>query len=311
MHRLEQNLMSKNGQTVIWLSNQFLTYSQGQKLKTISQYVEQYAVARGTIQSALKFLQAAGAIELKARGHLGTFLTNINYQRLWEFAGLGSILGLMPLPYTKRYEGLATGLYDAFKNSDLPFNLAYMRGAQNRLDMLETGVYDFAITSKLAILDNSQNNKKFRMVYEFGENSYVTKHGLIVRQGLEQFESGMKIAIDESSPDQQMLTRQEFIGKQVEYVPVSYNQILQKLENKDVDAAVWNFDELQEKNIPYQLIPLKNQEAIKMDRNGTIAVVVMYHKNHNAENIIRQLVDFGKIEQIQAQVLKHKRIPMY
>lgn len=311
MKKFEEALMSKNGQVIVRLSREFLSCREGQRLKTVSQYVEEYQVARGTIQLAFKFLQESRAVSVKSRGHLGTFLLKADYQRLWDIAGLGSILGLMALPYTKRYEGLATGLYETFRDSGLPFNLAYMRGAQHRLDMLENKVYHFAITSKLAILNSNVQNKRFKIIYEFSEGSYVTKHGLILRPGLKKLASGMRLALDESSPDQRILTKKECQGIAVDYIPMSYNQILQKLESGDVDAAVWNFDELKEKNFHYNLIPLKNREAIDLDRNGTVAVMAIDYSNGYVGDIITRLVALDKIEEIQAEVLSRKKMPAY
>ncbi|RRD96254.1 GntR family transcriptional regulator [Clostridiales bacterium COT073_COT-073] len=311
MNYHEIELMSKNGQIVVQLSRNFLSYQEGQRLPTISQFVEEYKVARGTVQSALRYLSESGAVTLQARGHLGTYVINIDYQRLWTISGHGAILGLMPLPYTKRYEGMATGLYQSFCQAKIPFNLAYMRGARHRLEMLEQGVYHFAIVSKLAVEDMMTHGKKFKIIHQFSEESYVTEHGIILRQGLKRLESGLKIALDESSPDQTLLTKKECQGIEVVYVPMSYNQILSCLETGEVDAAIWNLDELQEKNISVHLVPLQNKEARKFDRAGNRAVIAIDFANSYIGDIMAKLVDFSEIEKIQQLVVGHKKIPMY
>lgn len=311
MKTYERKLMSKNGLIIVSLVREFLSFQEGQRVPTITQYVERYGAARGTIQSALRFLSESGAMEFQARGHLGTYVIKIDYQKLWKISGLGSILGLMPLPYTKRYEGMATGLYEAFRSAGLPFNLAYMRGAAPRLEMLEKGIYHFAIISKLAALNIQNTGRRFKIIHEFSVESYVTKHGVILRRGLDKIRDGMKIALDESSPDQTLLTQKECQGINVTYVPMSYNQILSQLEAGQVDAAVWTLDELREKNLAFAQIPLQNEEAKALDRDGTKAVMVIDFANTYIGDVLNQLIDFQLIEELQRQVVEQNKIPMY
>lgn len=311
MKNYEKELMSKNGQAVVRLGKEFLNFQEGQRLQTVEKYAEKYEMARGTIQLALRYLTESGAVSLQSRGHLGTYITGLDYQKLWDISGLGSILGLMPLPYTKRYEGMATGLYETFRQADLPFNLAYMRGASYRLQMVEKGIYHFAVVSKLAVRHVETTGKRFKIIHEFSEESYVTKHGVILRQGLKELKSGIKVALDESSPDQSLLTKKECQALQVEYVPTAYNQILARIETGEVDAAVWNLDELQEKSISGHIISLKNEEARELDRDGTKAVLAIDFSNGYIGEIMARLVNFLKIEQIQSKVVKNKKIPMY
>ena len=52
---------------------------------TVAFLSEKYETARGTVQSSLKLLQDYGAIKLESRGHLGTFITYIDYLKLLEY----------------------------------------------------------------------------------------------------------------------------------------------------------------------------------------------------------------------------------
>ena len=108
------------------------------------------SLGRGTVQGALRLLEEMGAIRLESRGHLGTFLSRKDDQALWEIAGMSHVVGVMPLPYSRKYEGLATGLVEAFREINVPFNLAFMRGSTHRIDALQSGRYDFAVVSGLA-----------------------------------------------------------------------------------------------------------------------------------------------------------------
>ena len=144
-----QKLLSKNGLSTMALAKEFMSCDIGSKIPTVSELNEKIGLARGTIQNSIKFLQDNGAIKLESKGHLGTYLISKNTLILLAFAGITSIVGVMPLPYSKKYEGLATGLIVTMENQySIPASMAYMRGAENRIAMLLAERYDFAIVSK-------------------------------------------------------------------------------------------------------------------------------------------------------------------
>ena len=94
-----KKLMSKNGAVAVLLAREFISLGPSDRISTIGDYAKQYETGRGTVQAALKLLQAEGAVSLESRGHLGTFISAIDYQKLWR-GGLGTIRGVMPLPYS-------------------------------------------------------------------------------------------------------------------------------------------------------------------------------------------------------------------
>ena len=109
-------------------------------------------------------------------------------------------MGVMPLPYSKRYEGLATGLYKAFEKADIPFSLAFMRGAGKRIEALGLGKYDFAITSKLAATHEKSKVEYIEIMHVFKEGSYVGEHIILFKDNnISEIEDGMKIGIDPAS----------------------------------------------------------------------------------------------------------------
>jgi hypothetical protein len=52
------------------------------------------------------------------------------------------------------------------------------------------------------------------------------------------------VGVDDSSFDQKSLTLGYFPNKKVSYFPLVYNQILTCLRNKQIDAGVWNKDDV-------------------------------------------------------------------
>lgn len=305
-----QTLLSKNGRVTMQLAKDLLTYDLGDRIQTIESYTKAFESSRGTVQAAFKFLQGVGAIQLESRGHLGTYILGIDYRKLWEITDIGSIMGVMPLPYSKRYEGLATGLFRAFEAANIPFSLAFMRGATKRIDALNLDKYHFAIMSKLTAQMELEKNPSLKIVAVLKEESYVRNHVVIFREkDAKEILPGMRVAIDPSSVDQVMLTKGECEGIPVNFVEVSYNQILHKLERNEIDVAIWNGDEIEEKSFDFNVQPMKNPMGEKGKRDDTAAAIVI--NKPEIEDIFKRFIDIEMIESIQDQVVKNQMIPVY
>lgn len=305
-------LMSKNGRAIMLLAREMFSYEVGDRIRTISAYVELLDISRGTVQSALKFLREDNCILLESRGHLGTFLVKVDHKKLWGYSDFGVIMGAMPLPYSKRYEGLATGLYMAFEEKEIPFSLAFMRGANKRIEALNFGKYNFAILSKLAAETQQKTHQGLHIVHEFQPGSYVGNHVVIFREETcTRIQDGMRVGFDATSIDQSMLTEVECEDLDVSYVATPYNQILQKLDMNEIDAAIWNVDEIKEKNLDFHVQPLRKELAQKLDYKGTVATIVVSTESLVIGRIMRRLLELDAVEEIQKRVIEDKIMPMY
>lgn len=312
MDRYKNQLMSKNGRITMLLAKEMLRYYEGYRIKTVGEYADSFEMGRGTVQAALKFLQEAGAIRLESKGHMGTYIDQIDYEKLWSISDLGTIMGVMPLPYSKRYEGLATGFYKTFEKGNIPFSLAFMRGATKRIEALTLGKYNFAVISKLAARKEIEKSASIEIIHEFGEGSYVGNHVIIFRDGkTNAVVDGMRIAMDPTSIDQSILTAYECEGKQVEYVTTPYNQIIQKLKNNEIDAAIWNVDEIEEKNLDFSILPFSNPKTRQIDKEDTIATVVVNKNNIELGDVLKRFINIAEVEEIQKKVMNQEVIPIY
>jgi len=309
---MKKELLSKNGLAISRIAREFILLKVGDRIDTIREYAARFGFGTGTIQTALKVLAEGKAVELESRGHLGTYIAYIDYHELWDIAGLGSITGVMPLPYSKRYEGLATGFYKAFEGAGIPFNMAYMRGASRRLEGLEKGKYDFAIMSKLAADKIIESGGALEIVFDLGKYSYVGGHKVLIsKPKYKEIKSGMKVALDKNSLDQYLLTYYECEGKQVTFEEIPYNQILKKLLDKSIDAAIWNIDEIEERNLNIPYYDMKNQKISEINEDDTRAVVVVKKYNGDFGNILKKFIDPKDILNIQQKVIKGEILPSY
>lgn len=308
MSDVQNLIMNKNGIVSMALAKLLMQLTIGDRIPTFSELSQQTNVARGTLQNAMKLLQSTHAITLESRGHLGTFLMSKNMKILLEFANISSLVGVMPLPYSKHYEGLATGIISAMENEhNIPVNMAYMRGARNRLSLMLEGRYDFALVSKLAVNESLSQGAQLQIIKEFGAKSYLSNHVIVFSDAsINAIEDGMRIGIDNDSIDQTNLTNYVTKNHKVRYVNLNYNQILNKLSSKDIDAAVWNEDEIKES---YPNIHYKQIDGI--DENDTIAVIVANKNAIELCTLLTQLVDVDTVLSIQHLVALGKMIPRY
>ncbi len=312
MSKFSEMLLHKNGKVILALAREFLTFSPGERIDTVARYANRFVTGRGTVQSALKFLQKVGAVALESRGHLGTYIVSLDYKVLWEAADFGAIMAVMPLPYSARYEGLATGLFTAFEEAGLRFSLAFMRGATKRIDALLEGKYNLAVMSKLAATLEMEKGAAITVLHEFGPHTYVQDHVVVFRDpAATKIQEGMRVALDPASVDQVILTCYECQGLQVHYVETPYTQILQKLSSDQLDAAVWNMDEVKEKKFFFNIHPLNRQRAAKAALDDTVAVLVANAADADLVKFLQRYLDFVGIQRVQEQVIKREIIPAY
>ncbi|WP_040212533.1 GntR family transcriptional regulator YhfZ [Clostridium polynesiense] len=306
---VKNKLMQKNGIITVKIAREMLSKDQGDRIKTVAQLAEDYGTARGTIQCALKFLQDYKAVTLEPRGHLGTFITFIDYLKLLDVADIKTILGVMPLPYSKVYEGLATGLYNTLATSNLSIGLAYMRGANFRIEALMEERYDFAVISKLAAEYYIDKGYSIEIISEFGNYTYVNEHIIIFSDSTKNaIEDGMRIGMDDSSLDQVLLTKFHTKDKQVKFVPLIYSQILNSVVKGKIDAAIWNKDDLQDRNINVHYTPINNENFYYKDTN---AVIVANSKNSSFNKLLKKFIFKDKVLELQDKVIKGELIPNY
>ncbi|WP_256358545.1 GntR family transcriptional regulator YhfZ [Bacillus sp. sid0103] len=303
-----QGLYSKSGIVMQKVAEELLFVEKDERIPKIDELSKKYNAGRGTIQSVLKKMEESQCIELESRGHLGTFLRKKNVNMLLQYCGVNKIVGVMPLPYSKKYEGLATALHEEFSNLELPLHIAFMRGAAVRLSNVLEGRYDFALVSKYAAEEAISKNSELMILKEFGPSSYVSGHVLMFSEEATEIKDGMKIGIDSFSTDQQALTLVEAQGKQVEYVNLNYMHLLQHLKAKSIDAMVWNVDEIDDKS--FHVVPLTTDEAKQMDQYMSDAVCVINKHNRQIQYLFN-LISCKRITAVQQQVECGERIPKY
>ncbi len=158
------------------------------------------------------------------------------------------------MPYSRRYEGLASGITAVFQDAGIPLSLMFMRGSQQRVRSLLEKRADLVTLSAVA----AQRESGLGIVRDFGPHAYVETHGIVIRKGADPTDDTLRIAIDREFPDQVKLVRQTFGNtSRPRWVEVSYSQLDRMFTSGEVDATVWNLDEIaQHIDVPIDTITL-------------------------------------------------------
>lgn len=260
--------MSRVGYVTMKLAEELSACRVGDRLDKVQDLARRLDCGNGTVQAAFGVLDQAGAISVNSRGRLGTYVAAIDHALLWELSGSRSVSIAMPLPYSRRYEAIATGLQASFAKRSIPLTLAFIRGSAQRVRALREGRADLVLMSGMAA--SSQDN--LEAVHDFGAQSYVAAHGLLLAAGKDKEDPHLVVGVDPESTDQVGLVAAVFghlPPKQI--IPMSYSQLDHSFQAGRIDATIWNLDEVSRLiTADVKILPI----AATVDQLNTHAVLV-------------------------------------
>ena len=165
-------LLSKQGQSVTQLAQLLLQAQVSDRLPSMQQIASEQGMSVGTVQAAMQYLQTEGVANVENRGRLGAFVREIDYVRLWSLAYRQNMIGLLPMPYSRQIEGLATGLRDACDAVDFAVDMRFVRGSMERIERLHARQCDWTIASLYALDYAHIQGFEAEVLLSFGANSY-------------------------------------------------------------------------------------------------------------------------------------------
>ncbi len=305
MYKEKIEKMYKSSQARLFLARELVFLEVGDRIPPMLEWTEKYKISIGTFQKAFIDLEKEGIIKSQRKGVLGSYVTEIDNNRLLEESHLGYMIGVMPLPYSKRYEGLATGIKKSFQNKNINFHFAHMSGSQVRIEQLRKNVFDFAVISKLAFTLLSRKYDDIEIALELGEKSYVSKHVLLKAPKVKIIKT---VGIDKNSDDQRYLTEEYFNNKDYEWIKIDYNETINLLKNNVVDGIIGNLDEINEKGVKLEYEELDSSKVLRIANEG---VIVIKKGNRTLKKIIQKTIDKEYIKKVQNEVLNNNILPTY
>lgn len=301
---MRQTFIKKEGVVLTTLARYLLGEKCGNRLKTIDELANECHSSVGLTQAALKTLESSGAIRIARRGRNGSFLVEMDNRILLKHVDINNVVCAMPLPYTRLYEGLASGLKAQFDG--IPFYYAHMRGADIRVECLLNGVYDMAVVSRLAA-ESYLAQDGLRIALALGPHTYVGEHQLICRQG--QSEPVKRVGLDNRSADQKIMTEACFGDRDVELIDLPYHESLQRIAKGDVDAVIWNVvADAELAVLGLQATPLTNDPRFLQ---ATEAVVLTRAEDYPMQQLLCAVVNKEALLAHQQRVASGEQEPSY
>ena len=302
------SLYQKTGVTKSLLALDLMSRNEGDRLLPISEYQEKFGVSRGTIQNAFAFLKDSNAVVLENHGHQGTYIASLDHKKLQENCMPRGVMGIMPLPYSVTYEGLATAMYEQF--SSLNFNMAYARGAVGRIELVESGTYHFALCSQFAAEQSIKDGKQIEIAMNFGPGSFLSRHVLLLADSrYDSIQDGMRVAYDSNSLDQSCITKNIIHGRNVTLVPIRTQQTLTALKEGIIDAGVWNYDDiLENKHDSVKVAFLADSDYNNL---FSTAVLVIGKEEEYLKAMLLKYIHTAQVTAIIRDVREKKREPFF
>lgn len=302
-------LYQKKGIVISNMAMSLLSRNEGDQLPSISEYEREFGVSRGTVQNALNYLKDVGAVELVSRGHMGTYISKIDYIKLQNCSLLQEMQGIMSLPYSRTYEGFATALYEQMEK--YRFNMAYARGAYGRIRLVETGTYQFSVCSQYAAEHAIESGRKIEIVLNFGIGSFLSRHVLLLRdKNKNGIEDGMRVAYDPQSLDQSGITQKLIENKKVRLIDIRTQQTFSALVEGTIDAGVWNYDDIIENQNP-EAVHMVDLEDNTYNSKFSTAVIIVRKGNTYMKEFLQKNISVEYTLRIIQEVRELKRKPFY
>jgi hypothetical protein len=279
----------------------------GGRIPTVAELADAAGAGFGTVHAALQSLEAGGAIETTAHGSQGRRLTRRDVSALWAASGRGALTGVLPLPQSREFSGLATAFTVLAEEPNLPLQLMFRQGNSVRLRFLHSSRVDFVLMSLVAA-QAAPADFSFRAL---GPHTYYGQDAVVVitAAGREPDPHG-RVPIDRNSYDHSALTEAEFPEAQL--VDTPYLLIPELVASGGVDAAVWH----QTSSSPLltatglAMHPLRHPSPAD-DAGLSCAALVWRTDDPGVGVVLAEAFETGLLEQIQREVMAGARVPHF
>ena len=293
----------KQGMVMTYLVNYFMETNVGDRIETIEEISSKLGVGRGTVQTVFMRLKDQQIIQTESRGHLGTCLINVDYDKLLRCAGVQEILGVMPILRSKKLEGLAAGIRTSLSQVEgIRAELSYVHGAQQRLNALLEERYDFAVMSHQAAKKHLKEHPTAIIIVKvIGKESYIGRHVLVTRKDFPCDGSRIiRVGVDFSSDDQAIMTMRYFANKKIIVTPCQSDGLAQAIMCGLIDCGIDNSDS---SYLDFDEICTMDIVGQDENRENTETAIVVRSNDHIMQRLLTRNLDIALIEKIQQEVM--------
>lgn len=280
----------------------------GERLPTVRELAGTTGASVGSVQGVLAGLVEHGAVSIHRRGHLGAFLVEHDLGRLWQAAEGSPLVIALPLSNTVRIQGLATGLKAQLRAAGIETFSIFVAGSRRRLETLRRGGCHATVMSGLAARELCGEGEAG--VLRLPPRSYVGEHRVLERKHARR--QPRRAVIDELSIDQQVLSRLEFAGRDIEPVPAAYMQFERLFETKAAEVAVWSVDEVSVRlRELVRMRPLSERTRAQIGDRDTCAQVVASRNAGTVGALLAGVLNADRLTATQREVMDGLVVPEY
>lgn len=291
------------------VARHLISIPEGGRIPTVAQLAAEAGTGAGTVQAALKLMTDDGAIALSRRGHLGTVVVERDLGRLWGFASTGPVIGILPLPGSIEFSGLATAVSSAFHKAEVPLSLAFRLGTRVRIEFLTSGAADF-IACSLAFAQTLEPGRFAAL--DLGAATYYTLNSVcVVTRAGEKPNPNGRVAVDRLSHDHEARTEAEF--PEAEMVERPYPQIPNALLRGEADAAIWHRTSSSPIDVASDLTlhEISRPQPNLATELSHAVLLTLADPESPAKALLEEVVDTEEAAQIEADVIAQKRVPEF
>jgi len=291
------------------LAAYLLSLGEDDQLLSTRDLAEQFGVSLGSISAALNYLELIGAVSIRRRGRLGSFLERKSLGSLWHIVENRPMVIALTLPSFAKCEGLATALYSLLNGAGVETYLTFIRGSVNRIKALRHGQCHAAVMSALAAEHLREEGEEIAL--ELPPLSFVQEHQVFFRRNREVTPRPLTVGYDPDSFDVKHLTELEFAGQDVILQPMTFTQIDLHLEDSSVDAAITNSDFMERlTSKQFDSRPLSPEVKAQVGERYTAAAFVT-RAGSPTSVVLQEALDPDRVLEIQQQVVEGRLVPRY
>ncbi len=295
---MNKKILNKHGAVTTDLARSVMALNKGDRLPTIIELTERFSVSRGIVQNAISFLEEAGCFTLSRSGKLGTLLDTLDYRQLYEFTGWDPIVGAMPVPFNDSFRSLASALFSESRRFPVDSSVIYVSGASNRQTMLEKDFLDYIVTSVAAARHIIAASDQIELLFELPDCRYEEPYCLIFLDNEKTaIEDGMRVGVDPEGIDQTELTKALCRGKNVELVPMPFENTVEMLHSRSVDCSVIRREKWLRENL--NLIPRPIPPTDYPEQDTTVPAILVNRNNYGIKEFLQKYLSPENIAKAQ------------
>lgn len=287
------------------------TVELGERIQGTRQLAERFGVSVGAISTSVNFLEEIGAVRIKRRGRLGSFLEHKSIVALWNTVEDGPMVISLTLPSFLKAEGLATAIYSLLNDAGVETYLIFIRGSLNRLKALRNGHCHATVVSLLTAEECCTDEED--IVLRLPPQSFVTDHVVCFRSRGDNAIGPLTVGVDHDSFDIKYITEMEFENEDVIFHSVPFTQTDLHFAESIVDAAVSDMDHSERLIVGDGTVCRSlsaGVQALLNDRD-TSAAFVTRARDSLVRIVLQKILQPERVLRIQKSVVDRRLVPRY